>query len=66
MFGKGALSTGLTADQKQALSGLSGEERSRMEAQFNMQNKAEVVSFISNVMKMKHDIQMSVINNIRV
>jgi|GEM_PF-4878063 len=65
LFGSGSLNTDLTADQNQALSGLSGAEKSRMEAQFRMQNKAELTAFISNMMKMQHDIQMSVINNIR-
>lgn len=65
VFGSGSLNTGLTPDQQQALSGLSGQEKSRMEAQFRMQNKAELVSFISNMMKMQHDMQMAVIGNIR-
>jgi hypothetical protein len=65
VFGGGSLNTDLTADQQQALSGLSGQEKARMEAQFRMQNKAELISFISNMMKMQHDMQMAIISNLR-
>lgn len=65
LFGGGSLNTDLTPDQQQALSGLSGQEKARMEAQFRMQNKAELISFISNMMKMQHDMQMAIIGNLR-
>lgn len=66
VFGSGSLGSGLTADQQTALNSITDpQEKARMQAQFNMQNKAELTAFISNIMKMQHDMQMSIIGNFR-
>ena len=55
----------LTADEKQSLQGLKGDDRARMEAQIKMQKRSEQVAFVSNILKMKHDSQMAIANNMK-
>ncbi|MBX7099001.1 MAG: hypothetical protein K1X89_14925 [Myxococcaceae bacterium] len=55
----------LTPEQQQQLQGLDPNDRARMELQMREQNKTELVSFLSNILKMKHDAAMAVIGNMR-
>lgn len=56
---------GMSSDEKQSLAGLEGDDLVRAKAQLKLQKHAELTAFISNVMKMKHDTSMAIVNNVR-
>jgi hypothetical protein len=58
---------GLTDQQRKLLDskGVQGEERAKMEAQLILQNQQETVAFISNLLKKRNEIMMSIIGNMR-
>lgn len=59
--------TGLTAEQTKMLNGkgLSNEDKDKLRAQMMLQNQQELMTFITNIMKKRSEIAMSVINNLR-
>ncbi|QRK06361.1 hypothetical protein JQX13_40685 [Archangium violaceum] len=56
-------STGFSPEEKKLLSGLSGADRARAEAQLSLQKQQETVAFISKVLK--NDTTMQVLNNMK-
>jgi hypothetical protein len=58
---------GLTPEQQQQLNdpNLSAADKAKLVTQMKLQNQQEAMAFISNVMKKRNDIAMSVINNLR-
>jgi hypothetical protein len=59
------LSTGLSPTQGQMLESIEDPAaRKRMMIQFALQNQAEVAQFVSNVMKLLHEMSMGIIRNI--
>lgn len=63
----GNLSTlsGMTSDQNKMLGMLDGPEKARMKLQFEMQNKAELISTLTNIMKKQHDAMQQINGNLR-
>ncbi|MCY1015433.1 MULTISPECIES: hypothetical protein [Pyxidicoccus] len=58
-------SQGLSALEEKSLSGLTGPDRDRAEAQLMLQKQQEATAFASNIIKKLNEIAMSVIGNIK-
>ncbi len=58
-------SQGLSDLEKRSLSGLTGVDRDRAEAQLMLQKQQEATAFASNIIKKLNEIAMSVIGNIK-
>ncbi len=58
-------SGGFSAAENNMLNQLSGEDKSRMQAQLALQKEQETTSFISNMLKKKNEIAMSIIGNLK-
>ena len=58
-------SQSLSALEEKSLSGLTGPDRDRAEAQLMLQKRQETVAFVSNIMKMLNQIAMSQISNLK-
>lgn len=57
---------GLSTAQKNVLKTIEDpQERERLTAQFALQAHAEMISFISNIMKKQHEASMAIISNLR-
>ena len=56
-------STEFSSEEKKLLSGLSGADRARAEAQLSLQKQQETVAFISK--HLKNDTSMQVLNNLK-
>ena len=61
---KSALS-GRKAGSDINLDALSPKDRANLEVQMKLQEQQEVVTFITNLLKKKHETTMSIINNIK-
>ncbi|WP_163787460.1 hypothetical protein, partial [Myxococcus vastator] len=57
-------SQGLSALEQKSLSGLTGPDRERAEAQLMLQKQQEATAFVANLMKKLNEIAMSVIGKI--
>ncbi|AEI65896.1 MULTISPECIES: hypothetical protein [Myxococcaceae] len=57
-------SQGLSALEQKSLSGLTGPDRDRAEAQLMLQKQQEATAFVANLMKKLNEIAMSVIGKI--
>lgn len=55
----------LSDSQLKSLQGMDPDDQSRLSAQYAMQNEQEQVAFVSNMMKKRNEIAMSVINNLK-
>jgi|SoiMethySBSTD1v2_1073268.scaffolds.fasta_scaffold4682485_1 hypothetical protein len=58
-------SQSLSALEEKSLSGLTGPDRDRAEAQLMLQKQQEATAFASNIIKKLNEIAMSVIGNIK-
>jgi hypothetical protein len=58
-------SQGLSDLEQKSLSGLSGPDRERAEAQLMLQKQQEATAFVTNILKKLNEIAMSVIGNLR-
>ena len=58
-------SNGFSDAENNMLNQLSGEDKSRMQAQLALQKEQETTSFISNMLKKKNEIAMSIIGNLK-
>ena len=58
-------SQGLNATEQASLKGLTGDDRTRAEAQLMLQKQQESVAFASNIMKKLNEIAMSIIGNMK-
>ncbi|MBX5482028.1 MAG: hypothetical protein IRZ16_09365 [Myxococcaceae bacterium] len=60
-----ATSSALSAQEKNLLSKVKDPaQKAQMEAQFKLQKQQELVTFISNIMRIKADTSKAIINNI--
>ena len=57
-------STSLSALEQKSLSGLTGPDRERAEAQLMLQKQQEATAFVANLLKKLNEIAMSVIGKI--
>lgn len=52
-------------EEQQLLNSAPPEQRAKLQLEMMEQKKSELVSFLSNILKMKHDAAMAVIANLR-
>ena len=63
---KKATSSALSSEQKNMLSKVKDPaQKAQMEAQFKLQKQQELVTFISNIMRIKADTSKAILGNIR-